>query len=556
MAKHTWVRALTALLVTSVATALLTSCGGDAEPPTTPVGSHSGAAKTGGTLTYLEPQTFNTLYPPSAGFYPNGGIINNITDRLLYQNPETLQLEPWIATALPEINDDATEYTFTLRDDVTYSDGSKLTAENVVKNLDLFGKGDPDRALPVSEAINNYESGEVVDEHTVKFHFSAPAPGFAQAVSTINSGLVSDATLDLNADGFGPGNAAKIIGSGPFVIEKEEIGTKLTVKAREDYNWAPPSLAHQGRAYLDQIDYVVAGENSVRTGSLTAGQADIARQIEAPDEAVVKGAGLTVVSKPTNGVTNSLSLRFPHPFLSDIKVRQAIIAGIDREAIIEALFTESYPLATSSLAKGALGYKDQSAAYVYDTAKAAQLLDEAGWALGSDGVRTKDGQRLTLTFNIALPQPRSADVLTIIQDQLRQIGIEVKIISGDQAAQTTASADINQVQIYHSMVARADYDVIKSQFHSANRNTLQNLSSATGKVTDPELDKLLEAVASEPKDADRAAASAAVQDYLTEKAYVLPLFEEPQVYGLQTYVEGFSTESVARPTFYSVQLNK
>ena len=556
MTQSKWVRGLTTLLVTSVAAALLASCGAatPGSDPTAPAAS--GEPTPGGALTYLEPQTWNTLYPPSAGFYPNGGIVNNITDRLLYQNPETLELEPWIATALPVVNEDATEYTFTIRDDVTYSDGSKLTAENVVKNFDLFGKGDKERTLSVSEAINNYESGEVVDATTVKFHFKASAPGFAQAVSTINSGLLSDATLDKDADGFGPGQATTIIGSGPFVIEKEDIGTQLVVKARDDYDWAPPSLEHQGRAYLDQISYVVAGENSVRIGSLTAGQADIARQVEAPDEAVVKGAGLPIVSRPTNGVTNSLALRFGHPLLTDIHVREAIFSAIDREAILEALFTESYPLATSSLAKGARGYKDQSAALVYDQAKATSLLDEAGWVVGSDGIREKDGERLALTFNIALPQPRSADVVTIIQDQLRQVGIEVSTISGDQAAQTAAANDINQVQVYHSMVARADYDVIKSQYHSANRNVLQNLSSATGEITDPELDRLLEAVASSPKDEDRAAASGAVQDYLTANFYVLPLFEEPQVYGLQTYVQGFTTESVARPSFYSVWLNK
>ena len=93
---------------------------------------------------------------------------------------------------------------------------------------------------------------------------TAPSPGFAQAVSTINSGLLSDATLDRASEGFGPGNAKDIIGSGPFVISAEEIGTKTSVKAREDYDWAPASLEHQGRAYLDGIDYMVNNEYSVR----------------------------------------------------------------------------------------------------------------------------------------------------------------------------------------------------------------------------------------------------------------------------------------------------
>ena len=180
--------------------ALITACSSGG---TTPAASDAAAEpQQGGTLSYLEPQAWSTLYPPSAGFYPNGGLVNNITDRLLYQNPETLELEPWIATDYT-VNDDATQYSFDLRTDVTYSDGTKLTAANVVKNIDLYGKGDKDRALPVSEAINNYDHGEVTGEHTVVFHFTAPSPGFAQAVSTINSGLLSDATLDRASEGFG-----------------------------------------------------------------------------------------------------------------------------------------------------------------------------------------------------------------------------------------------------------------------------------------------------------------------------------------------------------------
>ena len=118
----------------------------------------------GDVLTYLESNWFNSLYPPAAGFYPNGGVVNQLTDRLLYQNPETLELEPWIATDLPEINEDATVFTFDIRTDVTYSDGTPMTAQNIVDNFDLFGLGDKDRLLNVSEQISNYERGEVVDE--------------------------------------------------------------------------------------------------------------------------------------------------------------------------------------------------------------------------------------------------------------------------------------------------------------------------------------------------------------------------------------------------------
>ena len=541
-------------LVAASAVAVVALVAGCASGASTPAASETDAApQQGGTLSYLEPQTWTTLYPPSAGFYPNGGIVNNITDRLLYQNPDTLELEPWIATDYT-VNDDATEYTFDLRTDVTYSDGTKLTAANVVKNLDLYGKGDTNRALPVSEAINNYDHGEVVDDDTVVFRFTAPSPGFAQAVSTINSGLLSDATLDRASEGFGPGNAKDIIGSGPFVVSGEEIGTKTSVTARADYDWAPPSLEHQGAAYLDGIDYIVAAENSVRIGTVVAGQADIARGIPAPDEAQFAAGGLSLHAAATNGVNNGLSFRFREPRLEDVRVRQAIIAGIDRQKIVDTLFTANYPLATGALAKTALGYVDTSSYYTYDPDKAAKLLDEAGWTLGSDGIREKDGEKLSLTFNEALPQPRSKDVVTLIQEQLKALGIEVSLYAGDMAAQTKASTDQSTIQVYHSMVGRADFDVLKSQYFSKNRNTLLNLNPADQTVGDPELDTLLLAIASEPTTAERQAASEAAQKYLAESAYILPIFEEPQVFGLTAKVHGFDTESVGRPSFYSTWL--
>lgn len=96
--------------------------------------------------------------------------------------------------------------------------------------------------------------------------------------------------------------------------------------------------------------------------------------------------------------------------------------------------------------------------------------------------------------------------------------------------------------------------MLKSQYFSKNRNTLLNLTPADGSIGDPELDTLLQAIASEPTTAGRQAASAAAQAYLAEHAYILPIFEEPQVFGLTAKVHGFATESVGRPSFYSTWL--
>jgi peptide/nickel transport system substrate-binding protein len=507
-------------------------------------------------LVYLESLPYNSLYPPAAGFYPNGGILNNITDRLLWQDPDTLELHPWIATELPEINDDATEFTFTLRDDVTYSDGTPLTAENVVRNFDLYALGDPDRGLSSSEQISTYERGEVLDEHTVRFHFSDPEPGFPQATSSFNAGLLADASLAQSDEGFAPGSATEVIGSGPFVVSAEQLDTEITLDARDDYDWAPQGADQQGAPRIDRVSVVITQEDSVRVGGLKSAQGDVARQIEAPEEQHLTDDGIDVLSAPTNGINNQLAFRFRHPLLSDIRVRQAIIAGVNRDRILDALFSDSYIPATSALASTAAGYREQEGAYVHDPDRARDLLDEAGWVPGPDGVRVKDGRRLSLTANDSAQQPRTREVVTMVQEQLRDIGVEVHLYPGDVAAQKAAQVDQDLIQLNVTMVGRADYDVIKSQYYSQNRNQLLNFNADDGSVGDPELEELLLRVSGSADEEDRAAASGDVQDYLTEQAYVLPFFEEPQVYGVQDYVHGFTTDPIGRPWFYPVTLDE
>ena len=286
----------------------------------------------------------------------------------------------------------------------------------------------------------------------------------------------------------------------------------------------------------------------MRIGSLLAGQADYVRYVQAFDEDRVESAGFTLYAPQTRGVNNSIALRPENPLLADIKVRQALVAAVDAQEVVDTLFTENYPVATSVLSQEALGYKDESEHYAYDPEKAEELLDEAGWAEGSDGIREKDGERMSITVYEAAPQPLSKQTLELVAQQLAKVGVELTVKPADAGSYAEDTRDPLKTGFYHSMVGRADFDVIKSQYHTKNRDVLIS--------NDAELDALLEAVASEPDTGKRAEASQAVQDYIAEQAYVIPLFEEPQVYGTATYVHGVDFESVGRPTFSGVWLSE
>lgn len=509
-----------------------------------------------GMVTYAEPNMFNNLYPPAGGYYPNGGVLNNIADRLLWQDPETLELHPWIAEDLPDINADDTEFTFHLRKGVTYSDGSVLDAANVKKNYDLYANGDDSRMLTPSEQLPNYVKSEVIDDYTVKFYFSEPSPGFPQSTSVMNQALLSNDTLDLDDTGFSPGHATDISGSGPFVIEEEDMGTKLVLKARKDYDWAPPARKdHQGPAEIEGINVVLAAEDSVRVGSLVARQSDIARQIEAPDEKHLKDKNLQVLAAPTRGVNNSYHFHFRHPLLADKRVRQALIHAIDRDNILSTLYSDSYPKGSSILARTAVGFKDQSDKYSFDPDISRRLLDEAGWIPGEDGIRVKDGKRLSLTFNESVPQPRSREMFTKVQEMLKNIGVEANLYPGDRTAQDKAMKDQDSVQVRHSMVGRANVDTLATWINGKGRNSFLNYDEGTDSFGDPKLQDMVEEHFSLKSEKERLEMSGRMQDYLSEQAYILPLFEEPQVYGFQPYVEGFTTEAIGRPSFYAVKIN-
>lgn len=510
----------------------------------------------GGTLVYLEQQAHTNLYPPAGGFYPNGGILNQITDKLTWQNPKTLQVEPWIAESWSS-NADKTEYTFKIRPGVTFSDGTPLDANAVAKNFDTYGLGNKAQRLPVSEVINNYDRSEVIDPQTVKFYFKKPSPGFLQGTATIGSGLVSLSTLQRSFDQLG--DARHIIGSGPFVVSDEKLGREVDLTARKDYQWGPKNLAQQGPANLDGIKFIVTPEDSVRIGALLAGQADFIRQVQAYDEKQAQQQNFPIYAAPTRGVNDSISFRPDNPLVSDVKVRQALLHATNAQQVVQTLFSPNYPQATSVIATSAAGYLNLADKLKFDPALSKKLLDEAGWKPGSDGIREKDGKKLALTIYESLPQPQNKEVLQLVAQQWRQVGVALAVKAGDAGSRVLDNLDPLKTPLVVSEVGRADPDVVKSQFYPTNRDALLQKGGSSDKVQnfrDDKLNTLLLAISSEVDPAKRLAVTGDAQRYLLDQAYVIPIFEEPQVFAGAPWLKGVNFEAVGRPSFYGAWLEK
>ncbi|RMB85052.1 ABC transporter substrate-binding protein [Streptomyces shenzhenensis] len=531
-----------ALGATLSATALLlAACSGTGASGTSAAGD-AGKPRYGGVLTFYDPvgyrawQVANTLWS-------NSNVTPNLVDRLTWQDPRTGRIEPWLAKSWT-ISEDHLTYTFRLRSGVTFSDGTQLTAQVVKDNLDQHGFGNKAAGVAPDQFFANYVGTTVTGPLTVKVRLSQPNAAFLQVLSIYRTGIVAKSYLRKNWND--QGRLSSLIGSGPFVVAGGNGTTGVVLERRDDYDWAPPSFRHQGKAYLSEIRYTTVPEQSTAVGGLQSGQADVVRNIAPDDEETVRSSGGQVRAFPAQGESNQLhiSLAANAP-TKDLRVRQALQAATDRKEINQVALSPSYGIGTGILVRGTPDRPDGSAHLTYDLARAKRLLDKAGWRAGSDGIRAKDSTRLSFTLYVTPYYQVSQAVVEVLQSQWKKAGIEVKLKT---PSMSEYEAEISKDTVFtQGQLSRAEPDVLRSEWHS-------DLVDATYTEI-PALDRLLEAQVAEFDPSKRAAAVEAIQDYILKNALTIPLYDETQVYGLRSTVHGFQTEAVARSTFYNTWLS-
>ncbi|MEV4365194.1 ABC transporter substrate-binding protein [Nonomuraea sp. NPDC049625] len=546
--KWPWVAgAVAVLLITGTGFALTRGDGSSAKA----VGN--GTPVRGGTLQFALIDYQRSPDPQWGTNYAESLIGNNITDKLTWQDPKTGQITPWLAQSW-EYNNDLTEFTFHLRKDVTFSDGTPFDAEAVKANFDQYVHGDQKLdILPNGAALlSGYIDTRTPDPYTAVVRFKKPLASFLQASSfTANAqpGFLSLSTLKLSAQERT--DPKKVIGTGPFVYESWEPQVKTVLVKRKGYNWAPPALKHQGEAYLDRVVLNTIPEASVRTGSLTSGAIDATLDVGTTDEKSLAGQGFKIIYWGVSGTAilfNFNSQLFP---TSDVAVRKAIQLGWDREAIKKTVLTDSYSIATSVLAPSVPGYADYSGSVLkYDPDKAGRILEEAGWKEGPDGIRVKDGKKLVVKLlgisNLVVNKPAYES----IQQDLKKIGVDLQLtvvpIPDYTAALAKATTDWN---VTASNRSRNDPAVLNLQYSPQ----LGNVTYLTKDSTGIDLDEVTQTVGKLDTTLDTAARTQyakAAQDLLLDKyALVNPVYNPSQVIAHADYVHGIVFDAQSRNHF-------
>ena len=250
-------RLAAAAALTATAVALTACSSGTADADADPTA--------GGNVTFAVTTPFGSLDPNITASAPDAQAMRQVYDSLVELDADG-ELHPWLAEAW-KVSDDGLTYEFTVREDVTFHDGTPFDAEAVCYNFDRIVAPETQSLYAIS-LIGPYDSCEALDATTARIALSAPYTPFLANLSTPFLGMVSPTA----AESFGvEGLGLNPVGTGPFVFDSYVTDSELVLTRNEDYDWAPPTAEHEGPAYLEQLTFQIIADATVRLGSVRNG---------------------------------------------------------------------------------------------------------------------------------------------------------------------------------------------------------------------------------------------------------------------------------------------
>jgi peptide/nickel transport system substrate-binding protein len=381
------------------------------------------AIKKGGTVIVGVGGDVTAFNPVTEGNVVTNSFMPLLFDALVFPDPDTLQPTPNLATRW-DVSPDGKTYTFALKQGVRWHDGQPFTADDVKFSYDLYmnPESGSTRAAGLSQ---NIASVTARDPQTVVFALKDVVASFLTidvAYGIIPKHILgSIAPKDFKASAFSTG---KPIGTGPFKFKEQRIGDRVELTGNLDY--------HRGATALDGYIYKVVKDSNVTLQQLKTGELDYASISQELADDAKKQANLNVVDYDTFTMLifgyNVDPAKGP-PIFQDVKVRQAFCYAADRELIAKKVYNGYAMVAVGTEAPVTWAYQPDKITmkYPYDPKKAVSLLDEAGWAKGADGIRAKDGKRLSFTLYTVSGSTATASHAQVVQEALKNIGVEMKL---------------------------------------------------------------------------------------------------------------------------------
>jgi peptide/nickel transport system substrate-binding protein len=495
-------------------------------------GPSAGAPIAGGTLTIGfngDPTTLDPHTSAAAATYVIGSL--NVVESLLYQRGDGT-LVPWLAES-STVSADGRAFTFTLRSDARFSDGTPVNAQAVKWNLDRIV--DPHfKAGGAIAALHGYTGAAIVDARTVRVRFADPFAPFLTYVAGGTLGLLSPAATA----GRSESAATQPTGSGAFTVAEYRPQDHVTLVRNSAYNRRAPWSDHAGPPYLDRVVWKIIPEDETRAITVQSGETQMIYLLGYGSRGVTldhlrgdRRLAVDVSAFPGSAYLWLVNVRlFP---TDDVQVRRAIAYAMNRPAIINSVYKGLGSPACGLLSHTLLRDPEMCGAYRHDPAKAADLLQTAGWQLGPNHVWQKNGRPLRLVINSLNSGAGNFPDVELVQGQLGEAGMDVAIKSqtiGPRTEDNFKCAD-NLGTIF---LRSTDPDTLYALFHSSHIGTNFNWSC----YASPEVDGLLAQARSELDPVKRRALYVRLDHILMDQVAAVPLMDVLSVWIRRINVKG------------------
>lgn len=518
-----------------------------------PAPEASGDPVQGGTLTYASGDAEPTcLDPHVGGNYPQALLAGQFLESLVSRD-DSGEIIPWLAESWTAA-DDGLSWEFTLRDDVSFTDGTPLDAEAVKVNVEHL-KDPATQSSTGYLALGKVDHVEVVDDRVARFVMTAPDSALLESLTQPWNAIQSPAGIARGMDE----NCQAPIGTGPFIVDEWVKQDHVSLVRNDDYSSPPADAGHEGPAYLEAIDWRFVPDSASRYAALQAGQVDV---IDNPQPDTISAAksndSLVWLDAPRPGAANRIELNSGQAPFDDERVREAFIRAVQVDEGIDALFFGTAERSYSPLSSvESVAYSDETL-FEPDLDRANALLDEAGWTQrDADGYRVRDGVRLTLRFPVSTNQsiPAEQSLFEQVQATAKAAGFDVVIELLDLSSWYGALA-AHEYEIVSAPYTKVGPDVLRILYHSdsitpAPSGYFANLAQ----LNDAEVDALLTEAASTSDPDARAASYDEAQQLILGGYYLLPLYDQQNSFLMSTSVQGArALPTVSTPTFYDAWL--
>ena len=500
-----------------------------------PMIARGAAAQSGGGLTVtwgeddVAPRTYDPRVTSSRHEYQ---VIAQIFDTLIASDGSN-KLFPGLATAW-DVAADGKSVTLKLRTDVGFHDGTPFDAEAVKFTFDTIA--DPKTASEGAiTQLGPYAGTDVIDPYTVRVNYSQP---FGAALASYAEGTLAPvspvAVKRLGNQGF----ARAPVGAGPFRFVSWEEGRQVIVERFDKYNWAPGYNAHTGPSSVQRVVTRFIGDASTRVAALEAGEIDVSDATPILDmKRFGDTKGYATMIGNAAGIPFGLELNGSKGIFADVRVRRALAMAVDRKALSDNLFFGLIDPAYGPLAKGTPGYwAGSEEMYKPDTKAAMALLDEAGWKAGPDGVRIKDGQRLTGFYGA--PPPLEPDTAVELQAVARRVGFDLKVETITFARNQQLVFD-NAFDMLPVRWIQADPMCLENLFASVNIPSAGRYKYNWMQLKDAKLDGLFADGRATTDQAKRDAIYGEAQKVIMDSALWFPVHNQVQTVAYRTDKKGY-----------------